>query len=824
MLVFTSCTCNYIPKARVLAASLKSFHPDWEFCLLLGEAPPEGFDLEREPFDRLLTFDQLPIPEYRAWLFRHRVVEICTAAKGPAMDYFISVERQDKVMYLDPDIMVLHSLAPLETALDQHDILLTPHQLAPQQTPRAVIDNEICSLKHGVYNLGFAAVANRGQGPAFCRWWRDRLYDYCYDDIPNGIFTDQRWCDLAPAFFPRLHIVRDPGCNAASWNLTDRTITRRADGVFMANDTPLRFYHFTGYDSGAGKTMTSIYGADMPAITELWDLYAQRLEASGHAAMKDLRWQGMFFSDGTPITDAMRLYYRNNISIQERFPDPFQAGCRDECYLTFYKKTFSGRPQAFFYKNIHRISKGCALTKIYVRTHGGLRRAGPQAIAKLYAAFKAHGLKGIIHKICIFNNKVEERQAVALPCLADISKGDPTRRAALRLPLAAAFNGRKAVCIIDHMYGGGANSYRQKRIAELRADGYSVLLLTWDFYQRRCVATAYPTPAARAGYPLEFQTNNLEDILACDFLRFDKIILNELVLWSRAVDGLQQNSFIALPELLECICRLAARDNAALEVLIHDFYAICPSYCLLDAAGRYCGVSADATRCAACLHRSEFDIPANFDITQWRAAWARCLETASTVRVFSQSSLDILCKIYPITPDKVALTPHAPLTLWRGGYAVPQHAPMRVAVVGEIGRHKGAGIVAQLAGMLRADQSLVVIGSLEDTVLPLKNVTVHGPYRREELPQLFKKYGVTVGLVPSVWPETFCYVVQECMQLGLPLVAFNLGAQGERVGKWEHGLLADEISAAGAYKALLALDARRMVARHPDPMQEAGTA
>lgn len=62
------------------------------------------------------------------------------------------------------------------------------------------------------------------------------------------------------------------------------------------------------------------------------------------------------------------------------------------------------------------------------------------------------------------------------------------------------------------------------------------------------------------------------------------------------------------------------------------------------------------------------------------------------------------------------------------------------------------------------------------------------------------------------------------MQLGLPLVAFNLGAQGERVGKWEHGLLADEISAAGAYKALLALDARRMVARHPEPMQEAGTA
>ena len=35
----------------------------------------------------------------------------------------------------------------------------------------------------------------------FANWWNNRLQLYCYDDIPRGIFTDQRWVDLAPAYF-----------------------------------------------------------------------------------------------------------------------------------------------------------------------------------------------------------------------------------------------------------------------------------------------------------------------------------------------------------------------------------------------------------------------------------------------------------------------------------------------------------------------------------------------------------------------------------------------------------------------------------------------
>lgn len=333
MLVFTSCLNNYIPKARILASSLKKFHPDWQFVLLLGEPAPAGLALEQEPFDRLLGFDELGIPDYPAWLFKHRVVEICTAAKGPALLMLLNEnfpgQVPDKIFYLDPDIMVLNSLQPLVDELDQWDILLTPHALKPQTSRRGIVDNEICSLKYGIYNLGFLGIANRGQGREFASWWRDRLLEFCYDDIPAGLFTDQRWCDMAPAFFSRLKIVRDPGCNAASWNLTDRTIAKAADGSFTANGLPLRFYHFTGYDSGAGRTMSTIYGQGMPAVDELWQLYEDKLFGFGHKEQGRTKWTYDFFANGEKITDSMRLLYRSRESLQARYPDPFDTSGQD---------------------------------------------------------------------------------------------------------------------------------------------------------------------------------------------------------------------------------------------------------------------------------------------------------------------------------------------------------------------------------------------------------------------------------------------------------------------------------------------------------------
>jgi len=325
VLVYTSVTRNYLPKAKVLAHSVKKLHPDWDFAVLLSDVLPEGWDSRDWPFDHVVLLSELGVPEWKSWAFGHSVVELCTAVKGPGALLLIERLQPDKIMYLDPDIRVYGSLAPLERMLDEHAVLLTPHLLDPEHTPAAIVDNEICTLKHGVYNLGFYAATTGGQGRTFVEWWADRLLTYCLADIPGGLFTDQRWCDLAPGFFDRLEIVRDRGYNVATWNVAHRRLTRTPDGTWMAGDVPLRFYHFTGYDSGDGKGMLERYASDQPAAFALWDEYGSALVAAGHGQPRFAAWEYSHFSTGAPITAGMRRLYKLRPDLQQAFPDPYKV-------------------------------------------------------------------------------------------------------------------------------------------------------------------------------------------------------------------------------------------------------------------------------------------------------------------------------------------------------------------------------------------------------------------------------------------------------------------------------------------------------------------
>lgn len=77
-----------------------------------------------------------------------------------------------KLAYLDPDIVVLEKLNELSNLLDHSSVVLTPHQVEPDRTHQVIMDNEVCSLKHGIYNLGFLAVRKSREGLRFLEWCR----------------------------------------------------------------------------------------------------------------------------------------------------------------------------------------------------------------------------------------------------------------------------------------------------------------------------------------------------------------------------------------------------------------------------------------------------------------------------------------------------------------------------------------------------------------------------------------------------------------------------------------------------------------------------
>lgn len=328
---FTSCSYSYLNRARVLASTLRRQHPDWVIWLVMTDKEPKKFrfDLEAEDFDRIVTAEDLFGAETDQWLFGHDIVEACTAVKGRACTHILSDPDCEKLVYFDPDIAVFNPMTEVIDLLDDYSIVLTPHQTEPdaKADKRAIRDNEITSLDYGVFNLGFVAMANDDEGRRFAQWWDDRLHDWCHDRLDIGLFVDQKWCNLVPCFFDRVKVLRDPGYNVASWNLSQRVMRYDETGTALINDRPLRFYHFTKLGP-VGDVMTQRFARDNVEIYELWWWYRNAVEAASTSDIPKGWWYYGTFSNGEKIPKPVREMYRERGDLRAAFPNPRKAGKR----------------------------------------------------------------------------------------------------------------------------------------------------------------------------------------------------------------------------------------------------------------------------------------------------------------------------------------------------------------------------------------------------------------------------------------------------------------------------------------------------------------
>jgi glycosyltransferase involved in cell wall biosynthesis len=344
--------------------------------------------------------------------------------------------------------------------------------------------------------------------------------------------------------------------------------------------------------------------------------------------------------------------------------------------------------------------------------------------------------------------------------------------------------------------GGGANHYRRTQIAERVAAGGSVLACTYNLPTLDYRLTLHAAAT-------EERTFRLSTFLALETL-FDHIPIAELFV----------NSPVSFDEPLmfaEWIARLRRAHTATrLVVAAHDYFSVCPSFVLLDADGRYCGIP-DLATCERCLsrHRASYvTLSPPTTIPQWRASWGRCLAAADEVRCFSASTRALLLRGHPrLDPARLTVVPHT-LDYRPERRPVLRHAePLTIGVVGNISPQKGALIVRDILARLERehpDARVVVIGTL-DLAVESPRLHVTGPYQRDDLVRLIEAHGINMILFPSVCPETFSYVIEEMMLLSMPIVAFDLGAPAERLRSYAPGRLCATIDAAAALDAMIAL-------------------
>ena len=116
----------------------------------------------------------------------------------------------------------------------------------------------------------------------------------------------------------------------------------------------------------------------------------------------------------------------------------------------------------------------------------------------------------------------------------------------------------------------------------------------------------------------------------------------------------------------------------------------------------------------------------------------------------------------------------------------------RVLVPGAIGVEKGYGVLLALARDARARRlplSFIVVGyTISDAeLMDAGPVFVTGPYAEEEATALIRAQQAHLALIPSVWPETWCFALSRAWDAGLPAAAFDLGAPAERIRRTGRG-------------------------------------
>lgn len=225
------------------------------------------------------------------------------------------------------------------------------------------------------------------------------------------------------------------------------------------------------------------------------------------------------------------------------------------------------------------------------------------------------------------------------------------------------------------------------------------------------------------------------------------------------------------------------------DVVGHDYMTLCPRIKLIDSSGMYCGVG-DHQQCSHCLRTGSVNVesglmaPYTSDITLYRNFFAEILNGASSIHCSTAEQRDLFRKqgfSNAIVTEPVE-APYSSLNIY-------EHHPesRNFVVVGGISVEKGAERlyhVASLSMQIEPSAHFYLVGaaSNHDKLSMLPNFTHIDKYQSlHQLHEYVNSIFSPIAFFPAIWPETWCYTLSEVLQLGLPVIAPNLGAIGSRL-------------------------------------------
>ena len=353
------------------------------------------------------------------------------------------------------------------------------------------------------------------------------------------------------------------------------------------------------------------------------------------------------------------------------------------------------------------------------------------------------------------------------PFLHLLTRQDSTRVPAneLEKPQAVPRSAAQNILVIHHARGGGSMRFLSIFEGDLVAQGFNPIRL-------RCVPESdrlLVCPQADGAWAAFDLTTDFEALLA--YSRSRDI---SRILVSHVVD--------LLPEVIFSILgRLAEALQVRMDVILHDYFCLCPRINLVTSDGRPCGIAPPAV-CVTCVGRGGGDI-GRANVTQWRVRFLEFLSLPDRVFVPSE---DMKRRLSPyISRPLVVWNPEPTLRFSPRPISLRADETLNICVIGNLNVAKGRNVIAGLAlasQKARAPIVVHVFGECEDPAsLRSAGVVLHGRYVEDDLERMLRESRPHVAFLPAIWPETWSFVLTRALQFGLNVVAFAHGAPAERL-------------------------------------------
>lgn len=326
------------------------------------------------------------------------------------------------------------------------------------------------------------------------------------------------------------------------------------------------------------------------------------------------------------------------------------------------------------------------------------------------------------------------------------------------------------ILLLTHNYGGGTLTYENNLITESKEKFIVLRMISYG----KNLAMKIERDGKTFYLPSNFLNSVFEN-------KFKSVIVNSLL------------SFYHNEKIIPFLSDYKRKNpDVRFTVMMHDFYPVCPHFNLV-ADNWNCNLECEKHKCKFDNFVEKF----NGAITEWRKIWMKLLPLVDEIRCFSNSSKEIIKKAYPnLKDEKITVVPHSLDYIKFTPIKNVEKLPLHIGIVGSVFTvPKGKLVVRELLKRIPEEIPISIIGATKHDIGGIRRKNTHylGKYKHDDLQRLVEDETISMEFFPSIWSETFSYLVSEHIAMNEPVVCFDMGAQAEKVRTYNKGIVVKNV-------------------------------